>query len=109
MRIVKVLKFVEGEGFEKIMQYKKNIELRKKDVEGTEKLFNNVEEQILNGEYEKAKEGFERIFYEEIPPNAVMKMSQLDQGVFKDYMKTWCQDFICKGEIGFHMLIYQYI
>ena len=77
-------------------------------VEETERLFNEVKEQILNKEYEKAKEGFERIFYEEIPSDAIIKMAQLGENELNINMETWCQNFIRTGK-GFHMLIYQYI
>lgn len=79
-----------------------------KVVEETERLFNEVKEQILNKEYEKAKEGFERIFYEEIPSDAIIKMAQLGENELNINMETWCQNFIRTGK-GFHMLIYQYI
>lgn len=77
-------------------------------VEETERLFNEAKEQILNKEYEKAKEGFERIFYEEIPSDAIIKMAQLGENELNINMETWCQNFIRTGK-GFHMLIYQYI
>ena len=108
MKITKRLKFVEGEGFEKMLQYHKNIVARMGDVEGTEKLFNKAKEQILNGEYSEAKESFERISFEEIPSDAVLKMAQLGEEELNNCMKTWCEKFLRTRE-GFHMLIYQYI
>ena len=108
MRVTKKLKFVEGEGLEKLLKYTKKIKARQKAVEETERLFNEVKEQILNKEYEKAKEGFERIFYEEIPSDAIIKMAQLGENELNINMKAWCQNFIRTGK-GFHMLIYQYI
>ena len=108
MRITKRLKFVEGEGLEKLLKYTNNIKARREAVEETERLFNEVKEQILNKEYEKAKESFERIFYEEIPSDAIIKMAQLGENELSINMEIWCQDFIRTGK-GFHMLIYQYI
>lgn len=108
MRVTKKLKFVEGEGLEKLLKYTENIKVRQKAVEETERLFNEVKEQILNEEYEKAKEGFETIFYEEIPSDAIIKIAQLKENELNINMETWCQNFIRTGK-GFHMLIYQYI
>lgn len=108
MKITKRLKFIEGEGFAGMLEYHKNIVARREAVEETEKLFNKVKEQILNGEYSEAKEGFERIFFEEIPSDAVFKMAQMGEKELNNHMETWCAKFLRTGE-GFHMLIYQYI
>lgn len=109
MKLTKELKFVEGEGFQKLINYKKNIQSRKEDVEGTTKAFEKIKEQILNEDFGRARNGLERVFYEVIPDDFVEKIKNIDKKEVVRLIDTWIVEYLQRGEIGFYMLVYQNI
>lgn len=109
MRITKELKYVDGVGFQRIINYKINIEKRKSDTEGTTRAFLDIKEQILNGELIKARNGLERVFYEKIPNDFEEKMKHIEKNKVSELVDKWLGDYLEKGEIGFYMLVYQNI
>lgn len=109
MRIVKELKYIDGVGLQRMINYKNNIEKRKNDIEGTTKAFLDIKEQILNSEFIKARNGLEKVFYEKIPNDFEEKIKHIEKDKVSKLVDKWLEDYLEKGEIGFYMLVYQNI
>lgn len=107
MRIIKELKFVEGEGLEKLMNYQRKIEVKKEDVEGTTRAFNRIKEQILDERYTDAKNGLEELFLEVIPNEFEYKLKNINKSEVTKIVDIWLKEYLQIAEAGFHMIIMQ--